>query len=128
MKRLQLPKNKLHQFLAPFYPFAGVAVAWYCFMPNFRYLSNNGVYRSQLVINVGQIIRIGEGLHYSITQPKTKEWKECAINEGWGYTDYLWPDFDESMKEGRPATKRIDPMTYEEYQIMKCGEKPQEGT
>ena len=127
MKRFQLPKNKLPQFLAPFYPFAGVAFAWYCFIPNFRYLANNGVYRSQLVINVGQIIRMGEALHYSITKPKTKEWRECAFNEGWGYTDYIWPDLDESIKEGRAPTKRSD-MTLEEYQIMKCGEKPQEGT
>ncbi len=40
------------KFLAPFYPFAGFAVAWYCFMLNFTLLFSGGVYRSQLAINI----------------------------------------------------------------------------
>ena len=29
-------------FLAPFYPFCGIAVAWYCFMPNIELLKDYG--------------------------------------------------------------------------------------
>tara|TARA_Y100001978_G_scaffold87476_1_gene78303 strand:+ start:233 stop:595 length:363 start_codon:yes stop_codon:yes gene_type:complete len=115
------------KFLAPFYSFAGFALAWYCFMPNFRYLTRGGVYRSQLVINIGQLINTAKGLHYSITQPKTKKWQMCAINEALGYIDYIYPDREEARKEGRPSTKVSD-ITLEEYQIMKCGQPPKEGT
>ena len=115
------------KFLAPFYPFAGFDLAWYCFMPNFRYLTAGGVYRSQLVINIGQLINTAKGLYYSKNQPKTKKWKMCALNEGWGYIDYIYPDMEEARKEGRPSTK-VSEITLEEYQIIKCGQPPKEGT
>ena len=111
------------KFFAPFYPFAGFVAAWYCFIPNPSILWNTGVFRSQLVINVGQLINTAKGLHYSITQPKTKKWKMCALNEGWGYIDYIFPDMEESRKEVRAATK-VSEITLEEYKIMKCGEAP----
>ena len=114
-------------FLAPFYPFAGFAVARYCFAPNFKYLTIGGVYRSQLVINIGQLINTGKALHYQITQPKTRKWKMCALNEGWGYIDYIYPDIEQARKEERAATKIRD-ITLEEYKIMKCGQPPKEGT
>ena len=45
-------------------PFAGVALGWYLFLPNFRVLTLTGQYRSQVLINLQQLQAIAGGLQY----------------------------------------------------------------
>lgn len=51
-------------------PFAGVALGWYLFMPNFRYLEAVGEYKSQFLINLQQVEEIIKAARYRFTTPK----------------------------------------------------------
>ena len=73
-------------------PFAGVALGWYLFMPNFRYMEmSGGDYKSQFLINLRQLQTISQRVHYRLTTPKAERdrreaWWECknAALEEWG--------------------------------------------
>ena len=70
-------------------PFAGVALGWYLFMPNFRYMEmSGGDYKSQFLINLRQVQGIAQGLHYRLTTPKeVREWEQCRLDAGWTFIE-----------------------------------------
>ena len=119
------------KFLAPFYPFAGFAVAWYCFMPNFTLLFSGGMYRSQLLIHANFLYKDARYLWKKTTQPKTMKYKECRFNEMINFNSKrnemaLSIPIEERYKnEEYMALLKIDLPTYLEE---KCGEPPKEGT
>tara|TARA_A100001388_G_C28330785_1_gene294306 strand:- start:115 stop:438 length:324 start_codon:yes stop_codon:yes gene_type:complete len=102
------------KFLAPFYPFAGFCVAWYCLMPNFTLLFSGGMYRSQLLIHANFLYKDARYLWKKTTQPKTTKWNQCSLDAGWEYFDL--------DKKGKTTEGMM------EYKIKKCGEKPEKGT
>jgi len=114
------------KFLAPFYPFAGFAVAWYCFMPNFILLFSGIVYRSQLAINIKQLINSGKALHYRITQPKTRKYKICEFNAMVELSDKRSPIL--TSKEPLSNYQELFNIDLSKYFDEKCGEPPKEGT
>ena len=115
-------------FLAPFYPFAGIAVAWYCFMPNIELLTRTGIYRSQLVIHTSGVVQDLGAFWRSVTQPKKTKWNKCRYK-------YLTENNDKWTELLKiPVRERID---NEEYQALikidlksyinsKCGSTPDE--
>ncbi len=119
------------KFLAPFYPFAGFCVAWYCLMPNFTLLFSGGMYRSQLLIHANFLINDARYLWKKTTQPKTMKYKECKFNEMINFNSKrnemaLSIPIEERYKnEEYMALLKIDLPTYLEE---KCGEPPREGT
>lgn len=52
-------------------PFAGVALGWYLFLPNFRVLALTGQYRSQLLINIQQLTEAGSNLRLLLRPKKS---------------------------------------------------------
>ena len=107
------------KFLAPFYPFAGFAVAWYCFMPNFKYLTIGGYYRSQLVIHANFLYDKANYLWRRTTQPKTTIYKKCRFTKMGEYirqkNELAYYDF-------------ITLPDMDTYIDNKCGDRPKEGT
>ena len=51
-------------------PFAGVALGWYVFMPNFTYLTTAGIYQSQFLTHLLQVQEIINAAYYRFTTPK----------------------------------------------------------
>ena len=118
-------------FLAPFYPFAGIAVAWYCFMPNIELLTCTGMYRSQLLIHANFVAKDLRYFWRSVTQPKKTKWDKCRYK-------YLmennekWIEFN---KKNIPlGSERINNKEYQDlikidlksYINSKCGSTPEE--
>ena len=66
--------------MAPFYLFAGLPFAWYCFMPNFGVLSEKKIYRSQLTIHLDILINKSKYLWKKTTLPRDIEWKACRYD------------------------------------------------
>ena len=61
-------------------PFAGVALGWYFFMPNFRYLGASGEYKSQFLLNLQQVEQMIDGFHYRLTTPKeVRDYSWCRF-------------------------------------------------
>ena len=94
-------------------PFAGVALGWYLFLPNFRVLALTGQYRSQLLINIQQLTEAGSNLRYELTTPEAeKEWIKCwreSLNE-WGSWTSADPEYGT--------------VTHRELTEAKCGPDP----
>jgi len=119
------------KFIAPFYPFAGIAVAWYCFMPNIELLTGTGVYRSQLLIHTSGLVQELGNIWRYVSQPKTYDWKLCRnkyLKEHLAKTS----EFQENIPFGERYKNKeymelmqIDLPTYLD---SKCGDKPKEGT
>ena len=66
--------------MAPFYLFAGLPFAWYCFMPNFGVLSEKKIYRSQLTIHLDFIINRSKYFLGKTTLTKETKWKACRYD------------------------------------------------
>ena len=117
-------------FLAPFYPFAGFAVAWYCFMPNLTLLFGNGMYRSQLVIHANFLYKDARYLWRKTTQPKTEQYKLCRYK----YSNELLDKGEKFQKI--PFLERMKNEEYIAYTNLNrdvyfetnCGLKPKKGT
>ena len=61
-------------------PFAGVALGWYLFLPNLRYLEAVGEYKSQFLINLHQVKSKIDGFHYRLTTPKeVRDYIPCSF-------------------------------------------------
>ena len=104
-------KNKLFSFLAPFYLFAGIPFAWYCFVPNFSVLSEKRIYRSQLTIHLNFLINRSKYLWEETTLPKDIKWKACRYDA-----------FDELNIKSNSSIDQKD-IIYK-YMDNKCGENP----
>ena len=95
-------------------PFAGVALGWYLFLPNFRYMAmSGGEYRSQFLINLRQLQGVAEGLHYRLTTPKeVREYELCRAGA-------LLAFLDIPIKERWERELRTEPFVAEQ-----CGPDP----
>ena len=95
-------------------PFAGVALGWYLFLPNFRYMQlSGGDYKSQFLINLEQLRTISSRVQYSLTTPQVvKDWKSCRWEAGKAIWDL-------------PIEKRVQ-LSFEQWLIDKCGPAPAE--
>ena len=113
------------KFLAPFYPFAGFAVAWYCFMPNFTLLFSGGMYRSQLLIHANFLYKDARYLWKKTTQPKTMKYKECRFYE---MRELSKKRSSIPIKEPISNYPELFNIELSTYLDEKCGEPPKEGT
>ena len=96
--------------------FAGVALGWYLFLPNFRYMQmSGGDYASQFLLNLRQLQRFGEGIHYRLTTPKeVRDRKKCRLEAGWAFLDI-------------PPEKRWEQkLEYDQFLLDRCGPAPAE--
>ena len=119
------------KFLAPFYPFAGFAVAWYCFMPNFTLLFSGGLYRSQLLLHASSVSWNARYLWKKITQPKTVKYEECRYNTMNNFITKQNEMADKIPFEERYKNKEYMALVQTDlstYLDSKCGEPPKEGT
>ena len=72
-------------------PFAGVALGWYLFLPNFRYMQlSGGEYKSQFLLDLRKAEVLVRSFHYRLTTPKAERdrinaWFDCqdAAQEEW---------------------------------------------
>ena len=97
-------------------PFAGVALGWYLFMPNFRFMRmSQGEYMSQFLINLRQLQTISRRVHYRLTTPKeVRDWNECRLDAGWNLIDL--------QQEGKLTWET----TLDQYKLEQCGPDPRE--
>ena len=94
-------------------PFAGVALGWYLFMPNFQLL-RLGIYSSQLLIDLRRLQKAADGVKYELTTPQdNKNWNEC-----WSKALGEWADWDSS-------DPRYGRMTHQEVVLEQCGPHPE---
>tara|TARA_B100000242_G_scaffold152496_1_gene108924 strand:- start:804 stop:1136 length:333 start_codon:yes stop_codon:yes gene_type:complete len=108
-------KNKLFSFLAPFYLFAGLPFAWYCFMPNFGVLSEKKIYRSQLTIHLDNLVNRSKYLWKRTTLPKDIEWKACRYD---AFDEFQIKLFETSSDQKDNQNRLF------KYMDNQCGEKP----
>ena len=108
-------KDEIRRILKVAAPFAGVAVGWYVFMPNFRVLALTRQYRSQLLINIQQLTKAGSLLRYELTTPKAeKEWIKC------------WDEALEEWASWTSADPEYGTVTHKELTEANCGPDPSE--
>ena len=74
-------KKDLRRIFKVAAPFAGVALGWYLFMPNFTYMEvSGGKYKSQFLIHLMQAETVITGaLEYFMSPKEVRDHKNCRI-------------------------------------------------
>ena len=99
-------------------PFAGVALGWYVFLPNFKYMElSGGEYKSQFLLDLTKAEILVRSFHYRLTTAETEReraaaWYECelaAVNE--------WLDWTS-------ADPRYGVIDSDEHVAATCGPSP----
>ena len=67
-------------------PFAGVALGWYLFLPNFKYMQlSGGEYKSQFLLDLQKAEILVKSIHYRLTtaeevRERAATWYKCEIS------------------------------------------------